>query len=72
MVVDFVDIYYGRYHWPAFNVADSAICVGALLLALQRRQRQVSGKGPCCARYNARQIPTRTAGYEASLAGELP
>ena len=33
-VVDFVDIYYGRYHWPAFNVADSAICVGALLLAL--------------------------------------
>ena len=33
-VVDFVDIYYGRYHWPAFNVADSAICVGAFLLAL--------------------------------------
>ena len=34
VVVDFLDIYYGRYHWPAFNVADSAICVGALLLAL--------------------------------------
>ena len=34
MVVDFLDIYYGRYHWPAFNVADSAICAGALLLAL--------------------------------------
>ena len=33
-VVDFVDLYYGRYHWPAFNVADSAICAGALLLAL--------------------------------------
>lgn len=34
VVVDFLDIYYGRYHWPAFNVADSAICAGALLLAL--------------------------------------
>ena len=28
-VVDFLDVYVGRYHWPAFNVADSAICVGA-------------------------------------------
>ena len=34
VVVDFVDLYFGRYHWPAFNVADSAICIGALLLAL--------------------------------------
>ena len=31
-VVDFVDIHYGPYHWPAFNVADSAITVGAVLL----------------------------------------
>jgi signal peptidase II len=30
-VIDFLDLYVGRYHWPAFNVADSAICVGALL-----------------------------------------
>ena len=34
MVVDFVDLHYGPYHWPAFNVADSAICVGVALLAL--------------------------------------
>lgn len=27
-VVDFLDVYIGTYHWPAFNVADSAICVG--------------------------------------------
>ena len=33
-VVDFLDLYYGRYHWPAFNVADSAICAGAFLLVL--------------------------------------
>jgi len=31
-VVDFVDVYYGSWHWPAFNVADSAICVGAVML----------------------------------------
>jgi signal peptidase II len=34
-VVDFLDFHYGGYHWPAFNVADSAICVGALLLILE-------------------------------------
>ncbi len=27
-VVDFLDVYVGKYHWPAFNVADSAIVVG--------------------------------------------
>ncbi len=31
-VVDFLDFYVGNYHWPAFNVADSAIVVGAALL----------------------------------------
>ena len=31
-VVDFVDIYYGTWHWPAFNIADSAISVGAVML----------------------------------------
>ncbi len=31
-VVDFLDFYLGTYHWPAFNIADSAIVVGALLL----------------------------------------
>jgi signal peptidase II len=31
-VIDFLDLYYGEWHWPAFNVADSAITVGVLLL----------------------------------------
>lgn len=31
-VVDFLDVYVGAYHWPAFNVADSAICVGACFM----------------------------------------
>jgi signal peptidase II len=31
-VVDFIDVYHGAWHFPAFNVADSAISVGAVLL----------------------------------------
>jgi len=31
-VTDFLLVYYKRWEWPAFNVADSAICVGAVLL----------------------------------------
>lgn len=31
-VVDFIDLYWRDWHWPAFNVADSAITVGAVLL----------------------------------------
>lgn len=33
-VIDFLDVYAGSYHWPAFNIADSAICVGAVLLII--------------------------------------
>jgi len=31
-VVDFIDVFYGSYHWPAFNLADSAITCGIILL----------------------------------------
>src|ERR1041385_2813618 len=34
-VGDFFDFFLGSYHWPAFNVADSAIVVGALLLVAE-------------------------------------
>ena len=34
-VVDFIDVHYLNYHWPAFNVADSAITVGAILLIIE-------------------------------------
>lgn len=33
-VIDFLDVYIGTSHWPAFNVADSAICIGAVLLII--------------------------------------
>lgn len=31
-VIDFLDFFYGSYHWPAFNVADSCITIGVLLM----------------------------------------
>ncbi len=34
-VIDFLDVYYQTYHWPAFNIADSAICIGAGLIVLR-------------------------------------
>ena len=33
-VIDFIDLYYGTWHWPTFNIADSAITLGAVLLIL--------------------------------------
>ncbi len=40
-VVDFVDVHVAAYHWPAFNVADSAITVGAMcVIALSLPLRQ--------------------------------
>lgn len=33
-VVDFLDVYVGYYHWPTFNIADSAVTVGVLIFLL--------------------------------------
>lgn len=46
MVVDFLDFYLRDYHWPAFNVADSAISTGVALMLLEmalewRRERGI-------------------------------
>ena len=43
-VIDFLDFYYGTWHFPAFNVADSAITVGAGLLILDELLRVRRGK----------------------------
>lgn len=44
-VTDFLDFYVGGLHWPAFNVADSAIVIGSglLLLSLLRPKQQTAG-----------------------------
>jgi signal peptidase II len=33
-VIDFIDVHYRHWHWPAFNIADSSISIGAILLIL--------------------------------------
>jgi signal peptidase II len=33
-VIDFIDVYYHHLHWPAFNIADSAITIGAIMLII--------------------------------------
>jgi signal peptidase II len=33
-VIDFLDVYYETWHWPAFNIADSAITVGVVLMLI--------------------------------------
>jgi len=43
-VIDFLDVYWRSHHWPAFNVADSAICVGVALLALDMYREEKRAK----------------------------
>ena len=38
-VIDFLDFHVGGWHWPAFNLADSAICIGAALLVFDELRR---------------------------------
>jgi len=40
-VVDFIDVYYQQFHWPAFNVADSAITLGTFLLIVDELIRVI-------------------------------
>ena len=39
-VVDFLEVHIIHYHWPDFNVADSAICIGACLLLIEMLRPQ--------------------------------
>src|SRR3989442_15303762 len=43
-VVDFLELYAGSYHWPSFNVADSAITTGVVLLALEIIRNETPSK----------------------------
>ncbi|HEV7617731.1 MAG TPA: signal peptidase II [Burkholderiaceae bacterium] len=38
-VIDFLDFHVLNWHWPAFNVADSAICIGAILFVVDELRR---------------------------------
>lgn len=45
-VVDFIDWFYRTYHWPTFNIADSAISIGVGLLAIDMLFRKDAGALP--------------------------
>ena len=45
-VVDFLDVYVGAYHWPTFNVADSAITVGVILLCFDSLRSEPASAEP--------------------------
>jgi signal peptidase II len=49
LVVDFIQVHAGQYHWPTFNVADASISIGALILAYDlifgsRKQKSEVGR----------------------------
>ena len=49
-VVDFIDVYYEQWHWPAFNIADSAIFIGVAMIIIDsvreyRAEKQVKKNG---------------------------
>jgi signal peptidase II len=45
MVTDFLDVYVGTHHWPAFNVADSCITIGLVLMLLHWGRQYMKGEG---------------------------
>jgi len=49
-VIDFLDVYLGTSHWPAFNVADSAISVGAFILFIHLIRQKKTANGTSSAR----------------------
>ena len=42
-VVDFIDVFAGRHHWPAFNVADSALTIGIGLIFIKLFSKKHEG-----------------------------
>ncbi len=45
-VVDFIVVHYDRHYWPAFNIADSGICVGAAMLIIDSFRSSKSDEAP--------------------------
>jgi len=44
-VVDYLDFFWGNHHWPAFNLADMAICIGAAMIIVDSFRSKDKAKG---------------------------
>jgi signal peptidase II len=44
-VIDFLEFYFRTYRWPSFNIADSAISIGVILLAIEITRNEAPGRG---------------------------
>ena len=42
-VIDFIDLFIGSYHWPVFNIADSAICIGSVMYVFNNKKYSKKG-----------------------------
>lgn len=62
-VVDFIDAYYGTYHWYTFNIADSALTVGEVLLIV----KLLFGKEIKSNPVSERKIDSEQNGHEAKM-----
>ena len=73
-VVDFIEIGWGRWHWPVFNVADSAVTIGVVLFALTwPHRRAASAAGSDGVSADDANLEPRGAGAERGGAvGPLP
>ncbi len=56
-VTDFLEVWIGSYRWPAFNVADSAITIGAALILLDAIFGAERGRGHICKKARLRYPP---------------
>jgi signal peptidase II len=63
-VIDFVDAYWGQHHWPAFNVADSAISIGVVLLVIDILRQPQAGEAPQPPRTDPISTPSSAVGPE--------
>ena len=72
-VVDFIEIGYGRWHWPVFNVADSAVTIGVVWFALSwPRRRHDSDEAERTHDDDANAGPVRSGAEPRGASGSLP
>jgi len=47
-VIDFIQLHISHFYWPVFNIADSAICIGAFMLVVDAFLKEKKGKSANC------------------------